>query len=515
MPSESENNKRIAKNTLYLYLRMFITMLVGLYTSRVVLNTLGVSDYGIYNVMGGIIGMLTYVNTLLSGGTSRFLTMDLGRNDFRSLRQTFSMANTLSFAAMVIIMLLGETVGLWFMNEKLNVDPNRMEAANWVYQCALASCALSVIQTPYTASIIAHEKMDIYAYLSLFDVAMKLFIVFMLKWFDFDKLKLYALLMFSVNFLNFIIYRIICSHKFEECHFSFDFEKTKFKEMMGYSGWNMVGAFSEVLNNYGLNILLNIFFGTIVNAARGIALQVSSIVQQFFSNFLTASRPQIMKYYSQGNMVGMSNLICNSSKYGAFLLVCLIVPIFFNIDDFLMIWLGQKPDYTVWFCRLMLLQALFQAVDFPIGTGIHAVGRMKLPNITSAVLYLSVFPLSYLAFKYGAGPVLGYCIYLVFTPFILLCDLLILRHYSGFCIKDFFKNVLSPLTIVIVVSSILSYLFVKFVDGDGILLFLIRSGVTGLLTIFTTYFLGMKKKVRKKVIGAFRSKISRYSQIYE
>lgn len=509
MPTESENNKRIAKNTVYLYIRMFITMLVGLYTSRVVLNTLGVSDYGIFNVMGGIIGMLTYVNTLLSGATSRFLTIDIGKGDDTSLRQTFSMANTLSFIAVAIILILGETVGLWFMNEKLNIDPARMEAANWVYQCALASCALSVVQTPYTASIIAHEKMDIYAYMSLFDVAMKLLIVFMLNWIDLDKLELYALLIFAVNLLDFIIYRVICSRRFMECHFSFDFNKTKFKEMMNYSGWNMITAFTNILNNYGLNILLNIFFGTVVNAARGIALQISNIVQQFYSNFQTASRPQIMKYYAQENVKGMSNLICNSSKYSAFLLICLMIPIVFNIDDFLMIWLGQRPEYTSWFCRLMIIQSLFFAIDGPVGMGLHAVGRMKVPNLISGFFYLCVFPLAYVSFRLGASPIAGYSIYIMFTPFILISDLLILRHYSGFSIKRFLMEVIKPLLLVVFASSVLSYLFVTVVDGEGLLWFFARCGFSLLFTVLAICYLGMSKNVRKKVIGTLRAKLAR------
>lgn len=505
MSTESENNKRIAKNTLYLYGRMFITMLVGLYTSRVVLNTLGVSDYGVYNVMGGIIGMLSYVNQLLSGATSRFLTMDLGRSDMKSLKQTFSMSNTLSFAAVIIILLLGETIGLWFVNAKLNIDPMRMGAANWVYQCALASCALSVLQTPYTASIIAHEKMDIYAYLSIFDVAMKLMVAFMLTWFDYDKLKLYALLMIAVNLLNFIIYRVICTKKFEECHFTFEFDKTKFMDMMGYSGWNMVGAFANVLNSYGLNILLNIFFGTVVNAARGIALQISNIVQQFYSNFQTASRPQIMKYYAQGDVQGMSNLICNTSKYCAFLLMCLVVPIIFNVDDFLMIWLGQKPEYTAWFCRIILLQIMFLAIDLPVGMGIHAIGKMKLPNITSAILNLSVFPITYLAFKFGSGPIWGYCVYLAITPFILLADLLILRKYCGFSIRRFVYSVLVPVSLIALLSSILSYAFVSIIAIDGLLGFVIKCFLSLFATVLSVYYLGLPKSMRHTLIFKVKS----------
>jgi len=455
MSSVYENNQRMAKNTLYMYFRMFLIFLVSLYSSRVVINVLGLADYGIFNVMGGIIGMLTYVNTLLSGGTSRFITADLGVGDIDRLRQTFSMANILAIVAAIIILLLGETVGLWFMSNKLNIDSERMTAAMWVYQCALISCCLSVIQTPYTASIVAHEKMNIYAYMSIFDCSMKLAIVFLLKWFDYDKLILYSILVFAVGFLNFIIYRLYCVKSFEECKISLHFDKQRLKEMMTFSGWNMIGAFASVLNNYGLNILLNLFFGTVVNAARGIALQISQYVSQFYSNFQISAKPQVIKYYAQGDVENMGKLIINTSKYCGLLLMCVIIPIIFNIDGILMIWLGQIPQYTPWFVRIILLQIFFQSTDYPLGMGIHAVGKMMLPNITASIFYLSVFPVTYLLFKNGIGPLVGYCVYLCFSPCILLCDLYILHRYTSFSISNYLKTVIIPLAIFAITCSVL------------------------------------------------------------
>lgn len=500
MSLEAQNNQRIAKNTVYLYIRMLVIMLIGLYTSRVVLDVLGVSDFGVYTVMGGIMGMLMYINNMLSGATSRFLTIDLGREDLVGLKQTFAMANTLSFIACAIILVLGETIGLWFMNTQLNIDPARMEAANWVYQCALASCVLSVIQLPFTSSIIAHEKMGIYAYMSMIDVIMKLIIVYMLTWCSFDKLKLYAILMFVVSLINTAIYFLICRRKFEECRFTFGFEKIKFKEMMSYSGWNMAGGFAAILNNYGLNILLNIFFGTLVNAARGIAQQVNNIVAQFYSSFETASRPQILKYYAQGNIEGMSKLICNTSKYGSYLLLCVIMPIAFNIDDFLMIWLGQNPEYTSWFVRVMLLQVLFQSIDLPVGMGIHAVGRMRLPNITSAILYLSVFPISWVAFKLGASPIMGYCIYLMFTPIILVVDLLILHKYCGFKIANFVRTVLCPFSIIAIICGISSY-FIKQIDiFTGLTAFAVNCALVLIATMLIVFSFGLSKEMKRTIL---------------
>lgn len=503
----SSNNKRIAKNTSYLYLRMILVMGVGLYTSRIVLSTLGVSDYGINNVMSGIIGMLVYVNTLLSGASSRFITIDLGKGDTFELKKTFSMTNTLAVAAAIVILVLGETVGLWFMMNKLNIDPGRMDAAGWVYQCALFTCCLSVLQTPYQASIIAHEKMDIYAYMSVFDVIMKIMVVYLLLVFSYDKLKLYAVLNAVVSLLNFIIYRIICVKRFDECSMSFSFEANKFKAMLNYSSWNMLGALANVLNGAGLNILINIFFGTIVNAARGIAQQASQIVTQFYSNFQMASRPQIMKYYAQNDITNMSKLICNSSKYCAYLLLCIIIPIFFNVTGLLMVWLGQVPPYTSWFVRLMLLQILFQAIDLPIGMGIHAVGKMVLPNITATVLYLSVFPVTYLVWKFGAGPIAGYAVYLSFTPFILLIDLWILHKYTGFNRKIYVYNSILPIVEIAIAGSIVPAVLHFFHYPNSLWVVLIDTLICGLYVVAIVYYVGLPKHIRKKLIEVITKKM--------
>ena len=501
MSIESENNKRIAKNTVFLYLRMILVMGVGLYTSRLILQILGVSDYGIYNVMGGIIGMLAYVNTLMSGATSRFLTIDLGKGDMLNLKRTFSMSSTLCLASAAIFLILGETIGLWFMNTHLNIAPERLYAANWVYQCALLSAAVTVIQSPYLASVIANEKMSAYAYMSIFDVCMKFLAVFALQYFDSDKLILYGIFLLAVNILNALIYRIYCRKKFPECTFSFYFSKSKFMEMFSYSGWNMIIVFANVLNNYGLNILLNIFYGTVVNAARGLALQVNSIVSQFYSNFQTASRPQIMKYYAQGNIQEMSKLIRNTSKISAFLLMCLIIPISFNIDALLDIWLDEVPQYTSWFVVFMMLNALCAAVDYPVGMGIQAVGKMKLPNLTVSLLYLSIFPIGYLAMKLGAGPVVSYAVYIAIAPIILLADMLILKKYTGFSIGLFLKEVVLPIFFVLAVSlivpAILSFVHIP----DSFWSTLLAVAVDALYVCLVIFFIGLPKSLRDKMLG--------------
>lgn len=495
----SDNNKRIAKNTVYLYFRMMVTVLVSLYTSRVILKTLGVSDFGVYNVMGGIIGMLGYVNSLLAGGTSRFLTIGLGKNDLPRLKMIFTTSFTLCLASAVLILVLGETIGLWFVNTQLNIEPSRMEAANWVYQCALFSSALTVVQTVFTASIISHEKMSIYAYMSILDVVFKLGIVFMLLWFDFDKLKLYALLMFIVNTVVFIVYYLYCKLNFKEICTRIVLNKELFKEMFSYSSWNMIGGFSGVLNNYGINILLNIFFGTIVNASRGVALQVNNLVQQFYSNFQMASQPQIMKYYAQGKISEMSHLIVNNSKYCSLILLCPIIPIFIYVDKLLYIWLGQVPEYCSSFVRITLIYTFLCSIDAPIGMGIHAVGKMKLPNCTTAIVNFMNFPIVYLVIKLGANPIVSYCFTLTALPINICIDLFILKKYTGFPVTDFVRKALIPIAYIAIIGAVLPIAISYFLP-DTIIMTILKCVISAIYVAIVIFFLGLSERIRNKVL---------------
>lgn len=486
---------------------MILVMAVTLYTSRVILKTLGVSDYGTYNVLGGIIGMLGFFNTILSGSTSRFLTIELGKGDMRSLKNTFSMTNTLCLIAVVFFLFIGETVGLWFVNTHLNIDPARMGAANWVYQCALISASLTVLQTPYTASVIAHEKMSIYAYMSIFDVVMKLLIVFVLQIINEDKLILYSILLLFVTILDIVIYRVYCLRNFEECNFSFYYEKKKFRDILSYSGWNMIIVFANMLNNYGLNILLNIFYGTVVNAARGLALQVSNVANQLYANFQTASRPQIMKYYVQEKKDEMSRLISNTSKFSGYLVLCLIIPVCFNINGLLSIWLEEVPEYTNWFVCIIMLTTFCAAIDGPVGMGIQAVGKMKLPNLTVSMLYIAVFPIGYVAMKLGAGPVISYVVYVVISPLILLADLIILRHYTGFSIRQYMQNAILPIIRVSILSIIPTFFIFRFLRNDSVLTTLSSTVLSFFFVGLVIFFFGISKSTREKTIQKIKGRV--------
>lgn len=499
MQDTSANNKRIAKNTLFLYIRMLLTTAVGLYTSRVVLQVLGISDYGVYTVMGGLIGFLSYLNTLLAGGTSRFLTIGLGENNPKKLKLTFSTTFVLTMLTAFAIFITGETIGLWFVNNYLNIDQSRMTAANWVYQCALISAVLTVAQSPFTASIISHERMNIYAYMSIFDAIMKLLIVYVLLVINIDKLILYSILLLIVNTLSIIIYRIYCIKKFEECSFSIKFDKKIFKEMFAFSSWNLMGSLSAIMMNQGVSILLNIFYGTIVNAAMGVANQVNHIIQQLYSNFQLAARPQIMKYYAQKEFDSMFELMINTSKYCAYLLIILIVPIIVYIEPLLNIWLETTPNYTVEFIRLTLIYTLFKAIDTPLTAGIHAVGKMKLPNMTTAVINMLVFPITLLVCYLGGSPVTANIIFVINAPIVLAIDLMMLRHFIGFPIKAYVSKSLLPVFVIFFISLILPLLLSN-LSLENNLIQLFCFGISTAYVVAVIFFIALPKSMRDVVL---------------
>lgn len=499
--SLSDNNKRIAKNTAYLYIRMAVVMLVSLYTSRKVLEILGVSDYGIYDVMGGVIGMLGYANTLIAGGISRFLTIALGEGDLAGLKKLFSTTLFMSILSAFLIFILGETIGLWFVNTQLNIPYGREGAAIWVYQCALVSSCLTIIQSPYTASVISHEKMSIYAYMSILDSSVKLLIVYLLIISGYDKLKTYGFLLFMANLLNVIIYRQYCVKKFDECTSRIGFSKDIFKRILGYNSWNMIGGFAGILTNYGVNIIINIFFGTTVNAARGIATQVSTIVRSLYGNFQMAANPQIYKYYAQQNFQEMFKLVINTSKYCTYLLLCIVIPVCINASGILNIWLHEVPPFSTVFVQLSMIYILVCSIDAPIGISIHAVGRMKVPNLSTALVNLCVFPMTWLAFKLGGQPQYGY-VFMIFSMIVcLMIDLYIVKSYIDFPVTTFLKKCLLPITIISISCTLISYIIKECVPEIPIWGVLLSSSLSVVFIFIFIFFFGLSQDVRKMIMS--------------
>ena len=399
------NNKAIAKNTLFLYFRMMFTMLVSLYTSRVILQVLGVDDYGIYQTVGGIVGFLSFINGALSTGTSRFLTFELGAGDFERLKRTFSTTLTIHIGLALLVVLLAETVGLWFLYNKMVIPADKLEAAVYVYHISILTAVFTLTQVPYNASIIAHERMSVFAYVSIVEVTAKLLVVYLLGIGEFDKLKLYATLLFVVQIGLIIFYRIYCTHQFKETKFSFVYDKSILKSIAGFSGWSLFANASSALNSQGVLLLLNMFFAPAVVTARAISIQVNMAASQFVNNFRTAVNPQIVKRYAAGDIDGSRQLLLSSTKYSYYLMFMLCLPICLLARPILELWLGVVPEYTVIFLQLILTQSLFQVFDTSFYTALYAKGRLKENALLSPTLGFIQFPIIYLLFKIGCSPV--------------------------------------------------------------------------------------------------------------
>ena len=489
-----------------LYFRMFITMLVGLYTSRVFLSALGFDDYGIYNVVGGVIGMMGVVTGLLSQSTMRFLTYSIGSDDLEGQKNTFSALLMIHIALAAIIVVVGETVGLWFLNTHVVFDASRTHAVNFVYQLSLIGACIGIIQVPFYASVIAKERMNFFAYISIYDVVVKLLIVFALFVVEFDKLMLYASMLLVCNIITFLFYRYYCKRCFDFCSFRLIFYKELYKKMVSYTGWGAIGAVAFTLNGQGITVLLNMFFGPAVNAARAVAMTISNMVNQFVTNFQTSINPQIIKSYAGGDVERSTQLVINNSKFSSYLLLLFAVPLFIEMENVLTLWLGKFPEYTIEFARLVLIQMLIQSIDYPVGTGIHAVGRMKLPHLSSSLIYMLILPVCYVALKLGAQPVSVYIISVCVFPLAFCSDLLILHHYTGFPIFRFLKEVPLKTMLIIAATAILpTYIHLNMDSGFVRLLAVCFSSFV--ISAFLIYRFGLGAEARIQLLSFIRSRL--------
>ena len=404
MSVTNENTKLIAKNTMLLYFRMFLTLGVSLYTSRVVLNTLGVEDFGIYNVVGGVVMMFSFLNSSMASATQRFLSFELGKNDLIQLKKVFSMSVNIHVIIALAIFILAETIGLWFLNTKLVIPAERLYAANWVYQFSILSFMVTILSVPYNAIIIANERMKVYAYVSIIEVILKLIILYILVWFGFDKLKLYAILVFFVSAIIWLIYKTYCNSNFSESKYQYYWDKPLFSTLMNYAGWNLFGNLAVVTMVQGINIMLNLFFGPIVNAARGIAYQVNGAVNSFVINFQMAMNPQIVKSYASGDLKYMHKIIFQGAKYSFFLLFILSLPILLETELILKIWLKNVPEHTIIFTRLAIINVLIDSISGPLMTAAQATGNIKKYQAIVGGLLLLILPISYLFLIMGYPP---------------------------------------------------------------------------------------------------------------
>lgn len=496
MTDTSTRNKHIAKNTLLLYVRMLLTMAVTLYTSRVVLQVLGVEDFGIYNVVGGVISLLGFLNASLSGAGSRFITFALGKEDKKVLNDTFSTVLCIHLILAIIILIFGETLGLWFVCNKLVIPESRITAAICVYQCSVLTTIVSVISVPYNSLIIAHEKMDAFAYISILEVSLKLGIALALLVIPYDHLIVYGMLYLLVQILIRAIYNKYCFKHFQESRTPLSWNQQQMKEIGQYALWTVNGNLAVVGYTQGINILLNIFFGPVVNAARAISAQVDAAASQFVGNYQTAVRPQIIKSYAKGEITYMHSLVLSSSKYGLYLMTILIFPILLFTPHILRLWLGTVPDYTVNFVRIMLITSLLKPLSITLVTAIHATGDIKKFQIFEGGILLSVVPITYILLKlFHISPEQVLITYLFIELFAQCSRIYIVLKRISMPYTYYIRELIVPLLITIPSCCIL--IFVSIVPKDlSIYKLITYTAISVVVVCLTIFTFGLKQAER-------------------
>lgn len=481
---------------------MLLVMGVSLYTSRIVLKELGVSDFGIYSVVGGFIALFAFLNAAMSAATQRYLTFDLGKKDMNAVQKTFSVTLTIHIGIALIVLLFAETIGLWYVNHKMVFAANRIFAVNVVYQFSIAAALLSIIQVPYNALIVAHEKMDIYAYVGIAEAVLKLVIVFMLVYFGHDKLITYAILTFLVSLGIRLFYQFYCRKHFEESKYHFQWDKRYYKELIVYSGWNLFGNLAVVAKGQGSNLLLNFFFGTTVNAAYGIMGTVNSAITIFVTNFQVATNPQIIKSYAAGEIHAVEKLMNQATKFTFFLSLLLIAPVLLNTDYILKLWLVNPPKFAADFIRVILLCTLVEVLTKSIMTGITATGKIKTYHIVIGLFNLLIVPISFLIYKsgYSNSPVAFMYVWLFFSVISFIFRMAFVRVLMDYNIKTFVLKVLTP---VILISSIcypFGILLKNLLTDDSLQMFILQTIILVFILMIIIYLLGLEKNERKLVV---------------
>lgn len=494
------SGKRIAKNTAFLYVRMMIVMIVTLYTSRVILNVLGETDYGIYNVIGGVVTMMVFLNGALASSTSRFLTYELGRRDTERLRQTFSASLNLHIAVALLVIILGETVGLWFFYNKLVIPPERMEAAFWVYQFSIVTTVFGFTQVPYNASIISHENMSVYAYIGLYEAVSKLLIAYVIGRSPIDQLVFYGLLLMLNAVLIQLFYRWYTYRRYEECRWRWVTDRPLYRRLLGYSGWDMFGNIAVVCQGQGINILLNLFFGPVVNTARAIALQMQTGLKAFVSNFLVAVRPQVIKRFAEGDCQGMYRLTFYASKAAYLLMLALMLPVCFEMDFVLHFWLGENvPEQTKVFAWIILAIALTDTFHSAYLMSYHAIGRIRTGNLIGGSMMIAALPIGYVVLRFGFP---AYSVFVVILVMNLVSHVIswgIVYRYVKFSINELLRVVYFPCLRVTLLSVIPPLLIVRWMESGWPRFFLLL-GVTEIVYVFIIYWIGFSASERETIL---------------
>ncbi len=494
----TQNYKRIAKNTLFLYFRMIIIMAVSFYTVRVVLDTLGVTDFGLYNLVASFVLLMAVLNNTLTGGTQRFLTFEIGKDDFVRLKQTFSTALVIHIALAFFILFLGETIGLWLLYEKMNIPAERFDAAFWVYQFAIASTMVTVMQVPYNALIIAHERMYIFAYVSIVEAILKLLVVYLLLVISFDKLIIYGILMFMVSLTIASYYRIHVIRNYEESHFSLSFDKEMVKSMLQFSGWNLFGTLGALLSSHGVSLLLNLYFGPIANAAHAISMQVSNGLNQFVNSFQTAITPQITKLYASNKIDELNNFLYQNTKYAFLLLWIIVLPIVLKLDYVLSVWLTQIPQNTIIFTKLLMIYGLMSSFIRPMVMAIQATGKVKGIQMSAGILLILILPISWVLLENNFPIYSPFVVMLCMWIFHILLEIFFLKRLINFSAISFLRLSVIPIIIIIGIS-LLSLNYLSCMLENTIYQMLLFFVVSIFVNSVLIYFIGIDLHTRQKM----------------
>lgn len=503
MADNYEKSKRIVKNTGVLYVRMLFTVIIGLVTSRIVLKALGVEDYGTHNVVAGVVTMFSLFTSSLSVAISRFITYELGKKDVTKMREIFSTSVNVLIVMSVVIVFLSEVVGVWFIENKLNIPAGRMAAAHWVFQCSMVTFLINFMSVPFTATIMAYERMTVYAYITILDVALKLVVAVIIYTSACDRLELYALLLVIVSLIVCSVYLLYCRYYFSECRYKMVYNKTLLKQMSGFASWNLFGTGAYLFNTQGVNIITNIFFGVGVNAARGVVSQVEGVVKQFVANFTTAINPQIVKSYAEGNNDYMFTLVCRGAKYAYFLMLLIIVPFVVECEQILTLWLGNVPAHTVVFLRLALLGTIIDLLGHSTANAAWATGKVKRYYLFVGSVGCLVFPISYVLFSIGMPAYVSYIVFAIIYLILVFVKLYIIRGLLNFPVAKFYKEVLArilPVTLLAVIFP-LGICHIMEVSICRLLLVVLASSVS---IVGAIYFIGLETTERQFVMSKIK-----------
>lgn len=512
MSDNSINNKRIAKNTVLLYFRTILIMVVSLYTSRVVLNTLGVEDYGVYQAVGGVVAMFSVISGALSNSISRYITYGIGKGDKDELSRTFATSIIIQLIIAAAVLFLCEIIGVWFLNTKMDIPEGRLIAANWVLQCSLMTFVVGLISTPYNACIIAHEHMNAFAYISIIEVILKLVIVYLLCISQYDKLQTYVVLLVVVSVFVRFLYSIYCGRHFEECRSKLVYDKKIFREMMGFAGWNFFSNAAYIFNTQGISILVNLYFGVALNAARGIATQVDGAILQFVNNFTMAINPQITKSYAANDQDRLFYLVCKGARFSYFLLLLFALPIMFEADYILTLWLKIVPEYTVDFVRLSIIGMLVTCIGTTGYTACMATGKIRKYVLWITISGSMVFFITWIAYFLGASVIATYWVYIIVYIIVQMIRLFLMKEMVGFPIMMFVKDVLGRILIPSLLPLIPAFIIITQMESS-FLCTLITGAVCVISTMGCIFYFGMTTGERKVILNKVKESATKFTKV--